>query len=174
MKRWFIFLIPVLFCAGPNFSFSQEDSEKSGRDGRYHAVEFSLTETAPVNISLKTGLDKIYASLYFSYNQFESNISNQISCGVGIGSIFSMGNIVFFNPEVVFFRGAGGSPRRRLCFAPCFGFRLPHDMEFLIGPALSWNTGKRRPPPFLKPWEYKINEGHTLSLSGQAALRILW
>jgi hypothetical protein len=177
MKKALALLIIAALNAGPNFS--QEDPEKETPEkscpGRgYRAVEFGVTETAPVNISLKIGLDKIYLSLYFSYNLFESNISNQVSCGIGFGSIFSAGKFLFFNPEFIFSRGLSKNFRIYLSFVPYLGFSLPQGMEFLFGPALSWSTGKDHAPLFLKLREYKINGRQTLSLNGRAVLRIQW
>jgi hypothetical protein len=172
MKKTLIFLISAVLCAGLNFS--QEDPEKD-RPGRwYRAVEFGVTETAPINISLKAGWEKIYASLYFSYNQFESGLSNQILYGIGLGSIFSVDKVFFLNPEFIFSWGAGEDFTMYLGVVPYFGFNLPYDMAILFGPSLSWAAGKRRGPSFLKLSEYKINEGHALSLNGRVALRLLW
>jgi hypothetical protein len=180
MKRMMIFIIPAVLCAGLNFS--QEEPERRGRDRWYRAVEFSVTETAPVNISLKAGLKtggrinkKIYASFHFSYNQFAPVLSSQVFYGMGFGSILSGGGNFFFNPEFIFTKGAGRNRQIRFSLVPFFGFSLPLDMEILFGPALSWTReGKNRTPPFLKMFEYKINGRQTLSLSCRVALRLLW
>jgi hypothetical protein len=172
MGKILVFLIPAVLCAGLNFS---QDNQKKIRSGRwYHAVEFSVTETAPVNISIKAGREKIYAALCFSYNQFESSVSNQIFYGIGFGSIFTPGRSFFFNPEFIFTRGIGREFQIYLSLVPYFGFSLPQNMEILFGPSLSWAAGEHRAPPFLKLSEYKINGRHTLSLNGRIALRLVW
>jgi hypothetical protein len=167
-----VFLIPAVLCAG--LIFSQENVEKNSPDRWYWAAEFSITETAPVNISIKAGLDKIYAALYLSYNQFESDLPNRLFYGTGFGSIFPVDRIFFFNSEIILTRGAGRDSQTSLSFVHYFGFKLPQDLEILLGPSISWAGGENKPPPFLKIFEYKINERHALSLNGRVALRLLW
>jgi hypothetical protein len=67
------------------------------RKGGYRALEVSFSEIAPVNVSFKLGVEKLYTSFNVAYNP---NAAQEMMFGMGIGSIISLKNQFFFNPEI--------------------------------------------------------------------------
>ncbi|MDR3356614.1 MAG: hypothetical protein LBO04_05435 [Spirochaetaceae bacterium] len=166
--------------------FNYAESAKNGlpvglvsivKYGGYRAVELSVNETAPVNIALKTGVPQLYTSIIFSYNPFEENVRDQIFLGAGLGSIITIDEPFFFNPEITTSGKVAGRSQFYTSFVPYFGFDLTPDTSVLAGPSLLWThslKNENSAAPFFKMLECKIGERNSLFLGGKIAVRLRW
>jgi hypothetical protein len=65
------------------------------RNGGYKALELGISELAPLNLSFKIGIDRLYTTINISYNPKETDIQEAIYIGYGLGSIIPINNYLF-------------------------------------------------------------------------------
>lgn len=68
------------------------------KKGGYQSINVGVTEMFPVNISYKTGIEKLYTSINVAYGD-DSN--NHFAAGFGVGTFVPLGRKFAFNPEFI-------------------------------------------------------------------------
>jgi len=67
------------------------------KKGGYRAIEVSVNEFYPVNLSFKIGVPILYTFFQGSYNP---DFEHQFASGAGLGSLIPLGKRFYFNPEI--------------------------------------------------------------------------
>ena len=147
------------------------------RNGGYKAIELNITEIAPINLSFKIGVDKLYTSIGISYNPKEANIKKVIFIGYGLGSIIPINSYFFFNPELLYNDTIIENYPIYLSLTPYFGYKIISGLSVLVGPSITWAYTKndiKMATPFFSIMNHKINEKNSLLLGCRIALRFQW
>lgn len=143
------------------------------RKGGYRALEVSLSEIAPVNVSFKLGVEKLYTSFNLAYNP---NAEQKIMYGVGVGSIIPLRNHFFFNPEISnMISTKKHSAQQFLRAVPAFGFQY-RRMNIIAGPSVSYfHSGKDRitNQPFMKIFGHEFDSRNKIVVGVQAGIRVV-
>jgi hypothetical protein len=143
------------------------------RKGGYRALEVSLSEIAPVNISFKLGVEKLYTSFNLAYNP---NAEQKTMCGVGIGSIIPLKNQFFFNPEIFQMNTIKEcSNQQFLRIVPAFGLKYKR-MNIIAGPSVCYfYSGKDRIPnqPFMQIFGHEFDSRNKIVVGVQAGIRVV-
>jgi len=155
-----------------NYSDSIENGVPLGfisivRHGGYRAVEYSFSEFYPVTMGFKLGVEKLYTSFYVGYNPFTEFGREHPAFGLGLGSIFSITNVFFFNPEInamsAFSREKGSAQLQSI--VPLFGFRLGKHFSVTAGPSVSLASSfneAEAPEPLFSIMKYTFNKTHDI------------
>jgi hypothetical protein len=107
------------------------------RKGGYKAVELSVTEMYPVNLSFKLGISKLYTKYVASYNP---RLENPFAFGLGLGSILPISNSFFFNPEIVSQSTIARRNNRQIqSLTTSLGCNLSSNLSIVAGPSLVFN-----------------------------------
>lgn len=105
------------------------------RKGGYHAIELSVNEMYPLNLSYKIGIPELYTSFVISYNPKETK---NVAIGAGLGSIIPLGKRLCFNPEfssqTLFFDNF----QQYTNFGANIGFKLNEHVMVSAGPSLTY------------------------------------
>jgi hypothetical protein len=72
------------------------------RNGGYMAVEYGFSNIYPLNLSLKSGVEKFYTSINLAWNPASIYTDKCLAAGAGIGSIVFVNESFFFNPEIIY------------------------------------------------------------------------
>ena len=145
------------------------------KNGGYRAVEFGVSEIAPFNLSFKIGVERLYTSFLFGYNQFRDGIREQIVVGAGLGSIIPAGKGFYVNPEITINNGINEAIQHYVIFTPSVGYTITPNLSVTCGPSIVWaynNTDGE--PPFFYIAKEAINDEHILYIGARAALRFRW
>ncbi len=140
------------------------------KHGGYQAVEFSTNELFPVNIALKTGVEKFYTSLICALNP---DFSRPVAVGVGLGSIVPMNGRFYFNPELNYISTFQSPAASFYSIYPNFGYRFNDHFSVLAAPSLSWqnrSTGELN-TPFYSLYSAGIDRHNELYIGLRFALR---
>jgi hypothetical protein len=70
------------------------------RHGGYYAVEMSFSETMPLNLAFKLGVEQFYTSLNAAYEPGIEEPGAAFAFGIGFGSIIPVYTFFFLNPEI--------------------------------------------------------------------------
>jgi hypothetical protein len=141
------------------------------RRGGYHALELSVTEMYPINLSYKIGVSKLYSTLNLSYNP--SN-EKSVAIGAGLGSVLPMGNKFCFNPEFVSQSLIFDGFQQTTTFAANFGYRITPKITALAGPSLVWqygNTFDRLNKPFFSFLNQQVGSWGNLITGARLSVR---
>lgn len=141
------------------------------RKGGYRAVEISMSELYPINISFKIGIKKLYTSFIASYS---NNNKGYFSFGMGLGSIIQMNNKLYFNPELSSQSDLSGENAQHQSLALNFGYQLSPRFSILLGPSISWNHSEYYDAPFepfFAIYEYGFNTRNHLALGARLSVR---
>jgi hypothetical protein len=147
------------------------------RNGGYKAIELSISEISPINVSFKIGIEKLYTSIICSYNPMKSGIRDQILWGVGLGSIISINDLLFLNPELVFNNGINENYQQNISFVPYLGLKVIPNLSVLVGPSIVWarvNDDKTLKNSFFHIIKYEINNHNSLFMGARIAFRLQW
>jgi hypothetical protein len=144
------------------------------RKGGYKAVEYSVSETSPINISLKLGIEKFYTLLYFGYNPLEDDINSAINTGLGLGSIIRFTESFFFNPELIVTSNFKENNFLHLGLVPYFGCKLLPHLTVVAGPSVIWEYGKDFNDPIFHIVEHEINERNRIYIGARLGIRYEW
>jgi len=142
--------------------------------GGYRALEFSLTEMFPVNLSFKIGIKKLYSFFTASYNP---DWGKEFAAGIGLGSILSLNESIYFNPELsVQSPIVNENPNNRqiVSFAANMGYCVSKKVNLAIGPSVVWNHAGNPDdlePPFFSVYRYEIDDSNDLIVGLRIALR---
>jgi len=146
-------------------------------DGGYRVVEFSTNEMAPVNIAFKIGVEKLYTTINVSYNPTENDISDALFFGAGLGSIFTIYNEFFFNPEMIFSHNVFDKKLFYLSLVPHLGYNLAPGLGFVFGPSITWEydgDAYGSAVPYSHAAKHKINNKNHLYVGGRIGIRFIW
>ena len=160
------------------------------KNGGYMAVEYFYSDYYNYNLSFKTGIEKFYTSINVSYNQTYENKLNNFASGMGIGSIFPLGKIFYFNPELTslspfIFNDTYES------FVPYFGVNI-WNCSIAVGPTITWvrkhnideldqpswirkyivNENKSLKKPNYSLYYHEINDNNSISIGFRVAARV--
>jgi hypothetical protein len=147
------------------------------RDGGYQAIEYSFSEFFPINIGIKTGIEKVYTTLFLAYDPNDVYDPNAVFItegifipGTGIGSILRLSNTFYFNPELTIVYQHW---QRILSFVPYFGCNIG-NFSIVAGPSVSWvrsETGDATREPSFSIAQHTFNEKNRLVLAARAGVR---
>ncbi|MCL2380549.1 MAG: hypothetical protein FWC64_03020 [Treponema sp.] len=144
------------------------------REGGYRAIELSVNEMLPLNLAFKIGVERFYTSLGVSYNPAEDGFRNAIFTRVGFGTIITIGDSFFLNPELITTNNIGYDTSLILSLTPMFGVRLVSGLSILAGPSITWIYGDDPPQPLFDIHTYEINNRNRLLIGGRIAVRYEW
>jgi hypothetical protein len=143
------------------------------RKGGYQALELSVSESFPVNLTFKTGIKALYTSLIASWNP---NYTEHYALGLGIGSIIRLSPTVFFNPELTaqvtypdYYEIYGLTTQ--------LGFALNKRLHFSLGPSLIWlNTdiGEYFYDPLFYFYEYPVDDHNKIVMGARISLKYIF
>jgi hypothetical protein len=124
------------------------------RKGGYRAIETSVTEMFPLNISYKMGVKKLYTNYTFSYN---SNLEGKLTYGIGLGSILSLDRNIYFNPEVMMQNKLLEGNPILYSLGLHTGYRIYKKIHANCGPSIVWFNARQKEDIFnefysLKKW----------------------
>ena len=145
------------------------------RHGGYRAFEYSFSEFFPLNIQFKLGVEKFYTNFIVAYNSFNEIDPKQIITGLGIGSIFSLSNYLFINPELNSLYSLFSDENNLwLSLTPFFGFNINKNFSITLGPSITWlhafsNTELQKPS--FNIMENIIDENNNIVIGAKACVR---
>ena len=144
------------------------------RNGGYRAIEYSFSEFYPINLGFKIGVEKFYTTIIAAYNPSRDFSLEQFAFGAGAGSILSITNSFFFNPELNSLSASlsDGDPQF-LSFVPYFGFNINKSFSVTAGPSVTWvwSNGSKQKKPFFQIYENTINNKNSIVIGMRAAMR---
>lgn len=140
------------------------------KKGGYRAVEFSVTEMYPVNLSYKIGVKGFYTSFIASYNP---NLDRNFALGFGIGSIIPLNKTIYFNPEIQSQNSIISEDQMILSLATNFGFCVSPKFHLSVGPSVVWNYTNENNlnKPFFSIFKNEINKSNNLIVGLRLAMR---
>ncbi|GAB3654218.1 hypothetical protein GCM10028791_24770 [Echinicola sediminis] len=141
------------------------------RQGGYKALEVSYNELFPYSLALKIGVPAFYTSFIGSYNP---DYEDEYALGAGFGSILTLGNIFFVNPEASYQHQLhGNNDLTRLNLN--FGLNIGENIQLLAGPSATWSR-LEKDGEFLESTFYihreRFDDDNELLVGFNAALRI--
>ncbi|MDR1592061.1 MAG: hypothetical protein LBS16_04160 [Prevotellaceae bacterium] len=146
------------------------------RKGGYRALEAGVSEIAPVNLSFKLGVEKLYTSFNVACN-FDTE--QKIFFGLGIGSIIPLKKSFFFNPEITVMNTANfdrsHTQQTFTSFVPAFGYSYKR-LNFIAGISASHlytKDGEMSNVPFFQIVEHKFDAQNKIFLGARAGVRIV-
>jgi hypothetical protein len=101
------------------------------KNGGYHALELSITETSFINFSLKMGIEPFYTSLIVAY---DPDAPVYCSFGFGIGSKIAVYKSLFINPELNYISNAWGGNRHYISGTILLGYNILRQLSMVLGP----------------------------------------
>jgi hypothetical protein len=140
------------------------------RKGGYQALELSLTESFPFNLSFKTGIKALYTSLMFSWNP---DYGEHYALGLGIGSIIPISRSVYFNPEVTA-QGTYPDYHEIYGLTTQLGFALNRRLHLSLGPSLVWLNRESREyfyDPLFYFYEYRVDDKNKIVMGARISLK---
>lgn len=141
------------------------------RKGGYQAVEVGVSEMYPINLSLKIGVQKLYSIFSASYY---GKLEDDFALGLGLGSIFPLGQTFYFNPELLTQTQFEKESEVMVSLAPQFGLNLIGKLDLVAGPSVVWNYAEvpaDLDSPFFSLYEEKLATKHRLYVGLKASLR---
>ncbi|MDR1527058.1 MAG: hypothetical protein LBS46_05215 [Dysgonamonadaceae bacterium] len=145
------------------------------RKGGYRALEVSISEIAPINVSFKLGVEKLYTSFNLAYNP---NAEQKVVRGVGIGSIIPLRNQFFFNPEISQMNTISTkkhSSRQFLRAVPGFGFKYKR-MNIIAGPSVCYFHTKKDGiinQPVMQIFSHTFDSRNKIVVGVHAGIRVV-
>lgn len=141
------------------------------RKGGYHALELSISEMHPINLSYKIGVSQLYTTFNLSYDP--ANAKN-IAFGAGLGSILPLSKNFVFNPEFVSTTQYLNNFQQTNSFAAMFGYQFGSHLSVLAGPSLVLQYESRNKPlsdPFFSLSKTAVFNNANLISGARLALR---
>jgi hypothetical protein len=138
------------------------------RNGGYQALEYTFSEFYPINVGIKTGLEKLYTTIFIAYDPRET-LAN-FGGGVGLGTILPLSGVVYFNPEI---HQVYSHDKWLMSLVPYFGCSMG-NISIVAGPSVTWvraqNGGTIREPSFAIV-NHALNDKNSLVVAVRAGLR---
>lgn len=110
------------------------------RKGGYHALELSVSEMYPVNLSYKIGISQLYTTFILSYNPANEK---SIAIGAGLGSLIPLNNKICFNPEFLSQSAIFDDYQQMSSFAANIAYCFTPHLSVSAGPSLVWQYGNQ-------------------------------
>jgi hypothetical protein len=139
--------------------------------GGYHALELSVTEMFPLNLSYKIGVSGLYTSFNISYDP--SNAQN-IALGAGLGSLIPVGKKVIINPEFISQTLFLSNFQQMNSFAAMVGYKFNNHFTLMVGPSVVLQYGSHTKPliePFFSFSKTPVFSNGNLYTGARLALR---
>ena len=135
------------------------------KKGAYHAVELSVSEMYPINLSYKIGVSKLYTSFVVSYNPANEK---HVALGAGLGSLLPLSKKLSFNPEILSQTLFFDDFEQISSFTANVGYNLDSHLTLFAGPSVVWQYGLHNPEDLNKPFfafvkEQISNKGNLIS-----------
>lgn len=145
------------------------------KNGGFRAIDVSVTEMFPLNISYKIGVKKLYSSFIASYNP---NINEHWALGMGIGSILPLNKSFYLNPELLT-QNQVITNEDNLLFSCALnvGYSISSKIHISIGSSLVWNNveqNKNLYKEFLSLKKWEINEHNNLLLGARIGIKYVF
>jgi hypothetical protein len=169
-----------------NYVESIEDGVPIGlisivKNGGYRVVEYSFSEFYPITIGLKLDVGKFYSTIFSAYSPSSEFDRNDLAIGWGFGSILSISETFFFNPELnlmssTIFTIWNGSNQNLTSLILYFGYKINKNFCITLGPSLTWvngDNGSLKKPLFTLS-HHEINESNSLVAGVRTSLRLVF
>lgn len=105
------------------------------KKGGYRAIETSVNELYPFNMAFKIGVPRFYSFVQGSYNY---NYSNPFALGLGFGSLISLRNKIYFNPEIGGLSPVSSSNTSTTTLAMYVRYSVNSKWQLAAGPSVVW------------------------------------
>ena len=143
------------------------------RKGGYRAIEYSVNEWYPVNLSFKIGVPKLYSIVQGSYN---ADFEKQFAIGYGLGSLIPLSKKLYFNPELVSSHPVSKDQQTHIqSLTGNIRFNILPNIQLAAGPSISHIYSERN-DYYYKPEYYflhhRIDQKNRLVVSTRAALSV--
>ena len=143
------------------------------KKGGYRAIEFSVNEWYPVNLSFKLGVPKLYSFVQGSYN---AGFEKRFAIGYGLGSLLPLSKNLYFNPELSSMHPVSEESHIQIqSFAANIRIRLLPNLQIAAGPSIShvymYNDNYSYKPEYYII-NHKINHKNRLVIGARAALSV--
>jgi hypothetical protein len=143
------------------------------RKGGYRALEVSVNEWYPVNLSFKIGVPKLYSFVQGGYNV---DFEKRFGLGFGMGSMLSIGKRLYFNPEISSMQPISKDNKTQISsFAANLRYQIAPHLQIAAGPSFS-HVYSDNDIYLYKPkyhiLNHKINPKNQLVLGFRAALSV--
>lgn len=139
--------------------------------GGYRAVEVSVNELYTLNLAFKIGVPRFYSYLQGSYN---NSYSKQFALGFGFGSLISMGNKFYFNPELGNLSPLTSIDNNVTNLAANVRYSISPRFQVATGISAVWinhQQGKNLyDPPFYSIINHEINNRNRILMGARIAL----
>jgi hypothetical protein len=106
------------------------------KKGGYQSINVGVTEMFPVNISYKTGIEKLYTSINVAYGD-DSN--NHFAAGFGVGTFVPLGGKFAFNPEFTSMHPLLQSWQQLYSLKLNVNYRIADHFSAYAGLSVTWN-----------------------------------
>jgi hypothetical protein len=108
------------------------------RHGGYYALETSFSETMPLNLAFKLGVERFYTSLNFAYEPGIEEARAAFAFGIGFGSIIPVHKSFFLNPELNALYTFELTRQYFESLSLLAGFKLGSHFSIIAGPSLTY------------------------------------
>jgi hypothetical protein len=143
------------------------------KKGGYKAIEVSVNEWYPVNVSFKTGVPKFYTFIQGSYND---HFEKRFAVGYGFGSLLPFSKKVFFNPELSSMHPISEDYHSQIqSFAANIRFKISPNLQIAAGPSIShvyFDNEMYYEKPEYSFLNHSINAKNRLVIAARAALTV--
>jgi hypothetical protein len=146
------------------------------RSGGYRAFEYSFSEFFPIAIALKTGIEKLYTSLFVIAYSGRLPIGKNLAAGAGLGSILPVCESLFFNPEINLLNTNWAKASQTfLSFIPHLGVNLGKGWSVTLGPSVTWVHNSGNEPmqePIFSISSHDINSNNRIVIGVRIGVRV--
>jgi hypothetical protein len=143
------------------------------RKGGYKALEVSVNEWYPINLSFKLGVPKLYTIFQGSYN---ASFEKRFAYGYGFGSLLPLSKRSYFNPELISIQPFSRDNQMQIhSFAGNIRFKISSNLQIAAGPSISHiylYNGNDLYKPEYNFVNHKINDKNRLVIGARAALSV--
>lgn len=108
------------------------------KKGGYHALELSVTEMYPVNLSYKIGISRLYTTFVLSYDPFTKN---SMAFGAGLGSVIPLGKRFSLVPEYISQNQLFNGWQQIHSLSVQAAYHFSSHFSVLAGPSMVWQYG---------------------------------
>ena len=145
------------------------------RKGGYHAIEVSVNEWYPVNLSFKIGVPKLYSFVQGGYN---ADFERRFGLGYGVGSLVPLSKNIYFNPEISIIQPVSKDNLTQISsFVLNLRYQIAPHLQLAAGPSLS-HVFSDNDSYLYKPKyhiiHHRIDHKNQLVLGFRAALSIIF
>jgi uncharacterized protein YjbI with pentapeptide repeats len=163
-----------------NFADSIDGSLQFGlinmaRNGGYRAFEYSFSDFFPIAIALKTGVERLYTSLFIAYSG-QLPVGKNLAAGIGLGAILPVSAALFLNPELNLLNtNWARASQTFLSLIPHLGINLGKDWSVTLGPSVTWAHNSSSEPmqePVFGIISHDLNSNNRIVLGARIGIRV--